>query len=124
MKVNAKLKVINGQLAEYLIKGAVIVLCKFDGYDFHVLVKLPKGYTYDDRSWSYAIFETSICSIASPNFSLMSHHNRTPRDMDREFSKGFYEDYGHKKRNSHKYDSVTSGKALEVLKSIAAVSEN
>lgn len=76
-----KLTVINGDLAKEIVKGAKIINVTFTGYDFYVLVELPKG-----GEWQYAQFETTTFHQGDAIFHLMVRRNGTKKQVQNKFS--------------------------------------
>lgn len=77
----------DGELQDDLMTGSTIIDARFDGRNFLLLVERPikladcKG--REDNTWKYATYKTSA-SFAG--FYLATSHNRTSREMRKQFA--------------------------------------
>jgi len=87
--------VINGSLAQELIKGATIIFAKFSGKDWFILTQSIKG-----EQWRFKQFETSS-RINSMNFSLMVEMNHSKRDCLKRVEKDYFDSKFEEARKSY-----------------------
>lgn len=80
------------ELVETLLAGACIIAIANSGVEWHLLLdtgrKLSECNGREDNTWRYVIFHAED----DGDFYIGSQHNRTSRDMDREFSRRVLED--------------------------------
>ena len=91
---------INGDLLKAIFNGGIVISYKFNGWDWYVLVKHPKGKfkviedEHGRREFQYTEFQT----FDNNEFYETTHRNGTSKEVLAKFKKEFYETYLIKER--------------------------